>query len=49
MSDITPTGWDVPPLDGASAQTMKQVRSVEMKQMDRVLMAYVEKSTRRVP
>ena len=31
MSDIKPTGWEVPPPDTASAQSMKQVCSVELK------------------
>jgi hypothetical protein len=31
MSDIKPTGWEVPPPDTASAQTMKQVCAVELK------------------
>jgi len=31
MSDIKPTGWELPPPATASAQTMKQVCAVELK------------------
>jgi hypothetical protein len=48
MSDIKPTGWEVPPPDTAAAQTMNQVCAVALRQADRLLMACLDWSTRLV-
>ena len=48
MSDIKPTGWEVPPPDTAAAQTMKRVCAVALRQADRLLMACLDWSTRLV-
>ena len=45
MSDIKPTGWEVPPPDTAAAQTMNQVCAVALRQADRLLMACLDWST----
>ena len=48
MSDIKPTGWEVPPPDTAAAQTMKRVCADALRQADRLLMACLDWSTRLV-